>query len=167
MRKALIGLLVAFVAAALLAGAVVAARPNQSLTFVAPLSGDAEVPSNMSRARGVAIFHLNADGTSLSYKLISSNIENITQAHIHCCTDPTHPTAGVVVWLYPEEGQTPILIPGRHDGVLATGTITASDVIGGLSGQLSALITEIQEGDAYVNVHTDQIPGGEIRGQLP
>lgn len=168
MRKALIGLLVAFVAAALLAGAVVAARPNQSLTFVAPLSGDAERPlPNTSRARGVAIFHLSADGTSLSYKLIASNIENITQAHIHCCAGPEG-TADVVVWLYPEEREMAILIPGRHDGVLATGTITAADLRASLSGQpLSALITEIQNGQAYVNVHTTQFGGGEIRGQLP
>ncbi|MGH2386361.1 MAG: CHRD domain-containing protein [Candidatus Limnocylindria bacterium] len=153
-------------AAALLASAVFAARPNESLHFVTSLSGAEEVPPNSSLASGVAIFHLSADGMSLSYKLIASNIENVTQAHIHAPA-PAGANAGVVAWLYPEEGQAPILIPGRHDGVLATGTITADDLVGSLAGQpLSALIAQIQSGNAYVNVHTTQFPGGEIRGQL-
>ncbi|MGH2603614.1 MAG: CHRD domain-containing protein [Dehalococcoidia bacterium] len=39
--------------------------------------------------------------------------------------------------------------------------------MGSLAGQpLSALIAQIQSGNAYVNVHTTQFPGGEIRGQL-
>jgi hypothetical protein len=31
---------------------------------------------------------------------------------------------------------------------------------------LSDLVTMIKSGRAYVNVHTDKNPGGEIRGQL-
>jgi hypothetical protein len=167
MRRMFVGLPIALVAAALLASAVLAARPNQSWHFVAPLSGDEEVPPTSSQGRGVAIFHLSDDGMSLTYQLIASNIENITQAHIHCCA-PAGATAGVEVWLYPEDGPPPELIAGRHDGVLATGTITAEDMVNVLAGQpLSALVAEIQEGDAYVNVHTTQIPPGEIRGQLP
>jgi CHRD domain len=38
---------------------------------------------------------------------------------------------------------------------------------GPLAGkQLSDLITMINNGDAYVNVHTEANPKGEIRGQL-
>ncbi|MGH2429749.1 MAG: CHRD domain-containing protein [Candidatus Limnocylindria bacterium] len=166
MRKVLIGLSVAVVAAALLAGAAFAARPNQSWHFVAPLSGAEEVPANDSLGRGVAIFHLSADGESLSYRLIVANIENVTQAHIHAPA-PAGADAGVVVWLYPEDGQAPELIPGRFDGVLATGTITEDDLVGAFAGQpLSTLIDAITSGNAYVNVHTTQFPPGEIRGQL-
>ena len=47
------------------------------------------------------------------------------------------------------------------------GTITSADLKGPLSGkQISDLIRLIQDGKAYVNVHTDQNPNGEIRGQL-
>jgi len=67
---------------------------------------------------------------------------------------------------------------GRTDGVLATGTITAANLVGPLAGQpLSALVDEIEAGNTYVNVHTNDgvdppntgpgdFPGGEIRGQL-
>jgi len=169
MRRILIAVSVALVSAAVLAGVALAARPNQSWHFVAPLSGAAERPNPIdTQARGVAIFHLSEDGQSLSYQLIASNIENITQAHIHCCAG-MEGTAGVSVWLYPD-GPPAQLIPGRHDGILATGTITAEDVVGGppaaAEDPLAALVEFIQTGQAYVNVHTTQNGPGEIRGQL-
>jgi hypothetical protein len=86
-------------------------------------------------------------------------------AHIHCCAPPGE-NAGVVVWLYPE-APPPQLIPGRHDGVLATGTITDADLVGIFAGMtVDDLVDEIVAGNAYVNVHTQQFPAGEIRGQL-
>ena len=53
------------------------------------------------------------------------------------------------------------------------GTITTANVIAGstasqqlAAGDLSAVITAIQAGAAYANVHTTVSPGGEIRGQI-
>jgi hypothetical protein len=47
------------------------------------------------------------------------------------------------------------------------GSITADDLKGPLTGrQVSDLIKLIEDGKAYVNVHTDLNPDGEIRGQL-
>jgi hypothetical protein len=135
------------------------------LNFVAPLSGDQEVPPADTRARGNAIFQLSKDGTELSYKLIVANIENVTQAHIHGPA-PRGVNTGVVVWLYPDAPPA-TLIPGRFNGVLAEGTITADNLVGTLAGQsLGVLIEMIKAGNAYVNVHTSQFPPGEIRGQI-
>jgi hypothetical protein len=164
MRKSIIVVLGALLVLAVATSVVSGASPR---TFVAPLNGAEEVlPDGTigvdTRARGVAIFQLSRDGTSLSYRLIVSNIENVTMAHIHCCAGPGA-NAGVVVWLYPD-GPPPQPTPGRHDGVLATGTITSADVIG---MSLAELVDEIRAGTAYVNVHTSQVPSGEIRGQLP
>ena len=167
MRRSLTVLTIVAVALLVAATAALAAPPAQPRNFTAPLSGAQEVPSVDTRARGVGIFQLSADGSELSYRLIASNIENVTMAHIHCCA-PADDNAGVVVWLYPEDGPPPQLIEGRHSGVLATGTITSADLVGSFAGMsLDALVEEIVAGNAYVNVHTTQNPGGEIRGQLP
>src|SRR5690606_22090148 len=134
------------------ASATFAAPPAQPRNFTAPLNGAEEVPSVDTPARGVAIFQLSADGSELSYRLIASNIENVMMAHIHCCSAPGG-NAGVVVWLYPEDGPPPETIPGRHAGTLATGTITSADLVGSLAGMsLDALVDEIVAGNAYVNV---------------
>jgi hypothetical protein len=132
--------------------------------FVAPLSGGEEVPPNDSRATGVATFKLSDDGTELSYRLVVANIENVTQAHIHLA--PAGVNGGVVAWLYPSAPPAQ-LIPGRTDGVLATGTITSDDLVGALAGMtLDDLLAAMRAGNTYTNVHTSQFPGGEIRGQI-
>ena len=130
------------------------------------LTGDAERPNpNDSRAQGQAIFKVSKDGNSIEYKLIVANIQNVTQAHIHCCAGEDS-TAGVVVWLYPAAPPAQ-LIPGRSQGVLAEGVITQASLVGGLAGQpLDTLLDRIASGLAYVNVHTTQFPPGEIRGQI-
>lgn len=141
--------------------AAVQASPNN---FAAPLSGDQEVPAVDTRATGVGIFHLGGDGSELSYRLNVANIENVTQAHIHLGARGEN--GGVVAWLYPD-GPPDILIPGRTNGTLATGTITDADLVGALAGQTVAdLVDLIEAGQAYVNVHTSENPGGEIRGQI-
>jgi len=140
---------------------VTAASPKN---FVTPLSAGEEVPANDSLARGAAIFQLSDDGTEMSYRLIASNIENILQSHIHI--GPAGENGPVVVFLYPDAPPA-VLIPGRHDGVLATGTFTAADFRGPLAGaSMADLVAALESGNAYVNVHTTQLPGGEIRGQL-
>ena len=131
-------------------------------TFTAHLSADNEVPVNGSQAQGQVIFHLSKDGTEMSYKLIVANIENVRAAHIHCAAEGVN--GPVVVGLY----GTPTT--GVSNGVLAEGTITDANVnalacIGSVKS-LAAVLDLIRSGNAYVNVHTTQLPGGEIRGQL-
>jgi CHRD domain len=130
------------------------------------LTGANERPvPNDSLAQGQAIFQVSEDGSEIQFKLIVANIENVTQAHIHCCAN-SEGTAGIVVWLYPSAPPAQ-LIPGRSQGTLAEGVITQSSLVGGLAGQpLSVLLDRITSGLAYVNVHTSQFPPGEIRGQL-
>ena len=172
-RKLLAALAVTAVALTVAIASTSAAAPEM---FVTPLSGDEESPIRDTRARGAAVFQVSADGGSIGYRLIASNIDNVVQAHIHWPA-PEGMNAGVVVWLFPEEGQMALVGPtGPQDGVLATGTITASDLTGDLAGQpLSALIDALRSGMAYVNVHTSNpgappgpgnFPPGEIRGQI-
>jgi CHRD domain len=137
-----------------------------------PLSGDEEVPATATRARGTAIFHLSADGSALNYKLIVANIENVVQAHIHIEAAGVNGPIGVFLFgpVAPDGG--------RANGPIAEGTLTAADFIGPLAGMsMAALIAQMQAGNAYVNVHTDDgldpgntgpgdFPGGEVRGQI-
>lgn len=141
-----------------------ASAVGQGQTFVAPSSGAQEVPANDSRARGQTVFRLSDDGEQLHYRLIVANLDNVIQAHIHLA--PAGVNGPVVAWLYPSEPPAQ-LIPGRSSGVLASGTITADDLVGALAGQpLSELVDAMESGTTYVNVHTSQFPGGEIRGQI-
>jgi hypothetical protein len=159
--------------------AIMAARDGGvPQNFQTHLAGDNEVPARETLAQGNAKFQLAPDGQSIEYKLIASNIENAFMAHIHLGA----PTAngGVVVWLFnTPPGTVTAASQVRHDGVLAVGTITAANFVGALAGQpMSALLTHIRNGNAYVNVHTRDLdlaatalqagnfPGGEVRGQI-
>jgi len=147
--------------------------------WVAHLVGDNEVPPNPSKGQGQAKFQLSADGQTMSYRVISSNINNIVQSHIHVVTaagDPTTVNGPISVFLFgvvPSGG-------GRHDGVLAEGEFATANLINsGTTGvsTLAQLIAAMDAGKTYVNVHTNDglsgpsngpgdIPGGEIRGQI-
>jgi len=150
-----------------------AAAVSVPLNYGTHLSGDHEVPARETRGQGQAIFQLSPDRTELSYRLIASNIENVIAAHIH--VGPEGVNGPIVAFLF---GNVPPA-GGRTTGVLATGVVTQEDLIGPLAGQpFSSLISAIEAGNAYVNVHTNDgvvptntgpgdFPGGEIRGQLP
>lgn len=139
--------------------------------WTAHLSAAEEVPTNASLARGQTVLKLSPDGTELDYRLIVANLDNPIAAHIHLA--PEGANGPVVAFLYGPAAPG----SGRTSGVLATGTITADDLVGPLAGEpLSALIDAIEAGDAYVNVHTNDggpvtnepgdLPTGEIRGQI-
>jgi hypothetical protein len=129
--------------------------------FHATLEGEQEVPPVDSDAKGFAIFSANNDRTELQFQVIVVNIENVTAAHIHLA--PKGENGDIVAFLFNPEAPT----EGRTNGVLAEGTITSADLVGPLEGAtLSELIDEMEEGNTYVNVHTVQHPGGEIRGQI-
>lgn len=139
-------------------------QESMTLNFKAHLTGDQEVPAADTKATGQAIFKLSKDGTMLHYKLIVANIENVTMAHLHVA--PMGANGGAVAGLYTQEG-APKLIEGRTDGILAEGTITEDDLVGRLSGgSLSGLVELMAAGEIYVNIHTLQYRGGEIRGQI-
>jgi hypothetical protein len=142
-----------------------------SHNFGAHLTGAEEVPANDSPSQGNAVLRLSADGTELDYRLLVANIEDVTQAHIHCGLPGQN--GPVVVWLYPSAPPS-LLIPGTSNGVLNTGTATSADVIARPAStacpdgvaDFDDVIEKLRTGGAYVNVHTVQFAPGEIRGQI-
>jgi hypothetical protein len=153
--------LLTIVAAGLVALALVGlAAAGSDRNFVAHLTGAEEVPPRDTQAQGQAILHVSKDGTAITYKLIAVNIENVVAGHIH--RGPVGVNGPVVANLISAAATTQM-----PNGIRAEGTITAADLVGPLAGHpLSDLLAEIEAGNAYVNVHTSQNPGGEIRGQL-
>lgn len=130
--------------------------------FVAELSG--EDHGIDTRASGRAEFVADHDAEEVRYTLEVEELCNATMAHIHLGgADESGP---VVVWLYPTDQQEPRTKEGRFTGVLAEGTFTTDDLVGPLEGETIDDLKERTEEDAYVNVHTEDHPGGEIRGQI-
>ena len=133
-----------------------------------------------SQAQGEAIFRVSDDGTSVDFRLIASNIDNVFMSHIHCGRPGEN--GPIRMWLYPVIGPTGTPGPngsGPHNGVLATGTFSPTGVVCPASavGQNMSLLDAMRAGLTYVNVHTNDgtdgvntgpgdFPGGEIRGQL-
>jgi hypothetical protein len=134
------------------------AEPDQPRVHKAVLSGDSEVPAVDSEGRGLAIFNLSEDG--IRFKLVVRGIDEVTQAHIHLGAPGENGPVVAFLFGFFEGGVT-------QNGLLAKGNITEADLVGPLAGQpLSALADAIRSGNAYVNVHTVDHPGGEIRGQI-
>jgi hypothetical protein len=84
---------------------------------------------------------------------------NATAAHIHMGTEDEN--GRVIVTLYKSESPSGIEIESL------AGNITADKLQGPLSGAtLDELIGAINNGTAYVNVHSVELPNGEIRGVI-
>jgi hypothetical protein len=129
---------------------------------------------------GTAIFTLNDAGTQLSFTATINNIDvtgtqtadtndNLLAAHIHA---PAAPGAnGSVVWGFfgsPDNDINPdnLVVTPFATGV--GGTFSSIwDVNEGNGGTtLTAQLPNILAGLSYINFHTVQFGGGEIRGQI-
>jgi len=131
-----------------------------SNTFTAKMTGKDVVPAVATKAHGKAQFKLSKDGKELAYTLEVTNLENASAAHIHTGTksESGAPVAGLFAGPKKE---------GKFSGELAKGTIMDKDLVGPLAGKtLGDLVKMIKDKQAYVHVHTDKYPDGEIRGQI-
>ena len=145
--RMLCGLTVVLAAILTLSG-LASARPPEPKNFVAVLSGEcSQADTNW---RGVAVFHLNDDG-STDYKVVVNNVdEAIIAGHIH--------------FLPPGEPRGPIVQdlmttgPAEHHGVIAEGTFINPALVDGL----------FAGAHYYVNLHTATclLPLGAVRGPL-
>ncbi len=128
--------------------------------FVARLTGREEVPPVRTDAFGIAQFKFNRDFTLLRFKLVVYDIDKVTDAHIHLGARGVN--GPVVVSLF-ETVSRGISV---NRGII-TGEITADDLVGPLEGQsLLDLAEQMDARNTYVNVHTEEHPNGEIRGQI-
>lgn len=121
------------------------------------LSGDQEVPPVNTSAAGIADFSPSDDGDSIDYTITADDIEAATAGHIHFGIEGQNGPVAVTLF----EFDSP------QDEVSESGTINAEDLSGPLEGmQISDLVDAFNDGNAYANIHTEQNPNGEIRGQI-
>jgi CHRD domain len=129
-------------------------------TFTATMTGSEEVPPKNTQATGSAKFISSSDENSMTYRIRVANINGVTMAHIH--SGKTGKNGPIVVTLFKSATST-----GPINGLLSQGTITSTNLEGPLKGKtISDLVKLINDGKAYANVHTQQNPKGEIRGQI-
>ncbi len=142
------------------APAPTAQQQQQTQDYDANLTGSMQVPPITTNATGLAELELNDDGDEISYDIQVEDIEGATQAHIHQGSEGEN--GDVVVSLFNSTEPTDV-----NDGTLEDGDFTSEDFVGPLQGQnMSALVELMDNGQAYVNVHTEANPDGEIRGTI-
>ncbi|PRO66609.1 CHRD domain-containing protein [Alkalicoccus urumqiensis] len=124
--------------------------------FTADLSPDQETADVESDASGMAEFELNEDQTEVTYTVEAESLTGVTMAHIHSGAEGED--GPVEVGLFDTDEAEDI------DGELASGTFGEDDLAGDMDwdGLLEAMTNE----GLYVNVHTEEYPDGEIRGQI-
>jgi CHRD domain len=154
-----LSLITALISIAYLSSASVFAVPSEGQKkFSAQLSGDQEIPPVQTNASGMAWFKSNRD--TLEFELNVTDLQGITMAHIH--NGKQGEIGPPVLPLYKSDSPT-ILMNGK----LASGNITANMLEGPMAGkQIANLTTAMKNSETYVNVHTQQNPNGEIRGQI-
>jgi hypothetical protein len=129
--------------------------PTQRV-YTAVLFGTNEIPTATNEdGTGIAVFVDNT--TQIDWTMTLDDISAVTMSHIHGPALP-NANAGVIFNLY-----MPTAATGDLNNFTATGSITNTT---SATVSLDSLRTLLNNGRAYVNVHTTPLPAGAIRGQL-
>lgn len=167
-RFAVSGWLAAAMPAWLVVAVLLAAGPAVALSFAAPMSGLQEIGPNASPATGFAT--VTVVGSVLTIDVAWSGLVGgaASAAHIHCCIDPGT-NIGVAIGL----PSFPAATSGTYlrDFDLLDPAVYAASFLsnfggGTATGASAALLTGLEAGRAYVNIHDSVFPAGEIRGNL-
>src|SRR5215208_3427162 len=148
-----------------------AAKADQ-LVFTTTLTGSQEVPPTGSPGIGSALVTLDTVTNLLTVNVSFAGLVSPTIAsHIHCCTPPgANAMVATTVPTFPgfPLGVTTGTYLMTFDLTLAStynpAFITAHG--GTVASAQAAFIAGLASGQTYLNIHTSQFPGGEIRGQL-
>ena len=130
----------------------------QNQQYRAKLDGNNEVPPVNTTAEGVINFKTKND--MMTWKMNVTGIADATGAHIH--QGKIGENGDIVVDLMKVSKHS-----DTAKGMIMRGNVSDSSLTGPMEGKTVAdLQTAMTNGDTYVNVHTDDHPDGEIRGQV-
>lgn len=165
--------------------------PSDVRLFVVSMTNGQENPPTVPTASGggprpasfgTAKLLFNSAQTAMTFSASVSNMDftgsqtpadtndNVTNAHIHAGAAVTPGTNGPVVWGFlgsPFNDNNPndLVFAPFSSGV--GGTISGKwDAPEGNGTTLAAQLTNLRTGHAYVNFHSAQFAGGEIRGNI-
>lgn len=143
------GLLAAFVLSTALGTRAFA----DTVTLTATMTPSQEVPPTASTASGFATVTVTGDTLTVMESFSGLTVP-ASAAHIHCCAPP-----GV---------SAPVVLPFPGFPAATSGTYTMTfNLLTALNGITEAtFLSNLSSGLAYVNIHDQTYPGGEIRGQL-
>ena len=134
----------------------------------AQLNSYEETPSTLnSPGTGVFLGLLDSDETTINYQLFYTDLQGASVLFAHIHFGKPGESGGVVAFLCGGGGKP--ACPAA--GTLITGAIGAANVqaLAGqnlAAGDMAAFVRAIRSGFAYVNVHTNAFPTGELRGQI-
>ena len=126
--------------------------------YSTPLTGMEEVPPVNTNSTGIALFEIK--NNNIGFNVNVTNLSNITAAHIHL--GEFGQNGEILVPLLKASQPLDIL-----NGTLIEGNVTNTDLVGSLKGKtINDLVQLFNNTKTYVNVHTEQYPNGEIRGEI-
>jgi hypothetical protein len=156
-------------ALALAASATLVALPSHAQTFRANEVGQLESPPNASPGFGMTAIEIA--GTKMFVDATFRDLlSTTTAAHVHCCTTTAFTgNAGIAVPFtnFPtgvKASTYSTMIDLSKDASFDPAFLAANG--GTASGALTALTTAVNAHEAYVNIHTNEFPNGEIRGWI-
>jgi hypothetical protein len=156
-------------AAAAAAVAVPAGAAPADPSYRAVASGALESPPNASP--GTSLVTIELGGTQMLVDLpFRDLLGTTTAAHVHCCTSAAFTgTAPVAV---PFQDFPTGVTAGTYSNAIALDDEMSWDAAfvsahgGTVQSATSAFLDGINANEAYVNIHTDLYPNGELRGWL-
>jgi hypothetical protein len=171
MMKATVARLLTIVGLLALVTTAAASADESAPRLRASLTGLAEVPPKATDGTGT--FKATVSKDAITFTLTYSGLTTPAfMAHLHF--GQPRVSGGIFVWLCGAAG-TPahkVCPAGTTQPATVTGTITAADIVmtspdqGINTGDFATALRIIESGNAYANVHTNRLPGGEIRGQV-
>ena len=148
----------------------VAAHTTQ---YAATLAGSSEIPPNASPGVGAGLVTIDFDVFTMRVQASFSDLlGNTSAAHIHCCTAvPGTANAGVATMVPNFNGFPLGVTAGTFDNTFDMSLATSWNPAfvtaqGSLANAFNALVAGMETGNAYLNIHTSEFGGGEIRGLL-
>jgi hypothetical protein len=135
-------------------------------SFRTRLSSFEEVPAVSTTGAGEFRAQLSREENSLAFELEYSGLEGgaVQAAHVHLGQAGVN--GGIMFFLCGGGTQVACPASGKITGVVSESSILGPAEQGIAPGQFAEALRAMRSGVAYVNVHTQQFPGGEIRGQI-